>query len=91
MVDIEVMRRRALSKTFRGYWFYWLLVPCLSRGDVTAFAPGDSADPRYGDLFREALAAGVEVLPLRYRFSAEAVSWLGVAELIPREPQTLPA
>ncbi|EAQ75481.1 MULTISPECIES: DNA/RNA nuclease SfsA [unclassified Synechococcus] len=68
-----------------------LLVPCLSRGDVTAFAPGDSADPRYGDLFREALAAGVEVLPLRYRFSAEAVSWLGVAELIPREPQTLPA
>ncbi|CAK6686445.1 DNA/RNA nuclease SfsA [Synechococcus sp. BA-124 BA4] len=68
-----------------------LLVPCLSRGDVTSFAPGDSADPRYGELFREALSAGVEVLPLRYRFSAEAVSWLGVAELIPRDPETLPA
>jgi sugar fermentation stimulation protein A len=64
-----------------------LLVPCLSRADVTAFAPGDSADPRYGELFREALAAGVEVLPLRYRFSAEGVSWLGVAGLIPSEPQ----
>ena len=25
-----------------------VLVPCLSRGDVTRFAPGDSADPRYG-------------------------------------------
>lgn len=67
-----------------------LLVPCLSRGDVTAFAPGDSADPRYGELFREALAAGVEVLPLRYRFSAEAVSWLGVARMIPKEPEPHP-
>ena len=31
-----------------------VLVPCLSRPDVTAFAPGDSADPRYGELFRQA-------------------------------------
>ncbi|MCT0249190.1 DNA/RNA nuclease SfsA [Synechococcus sp. CS-205] len=62
-----------------------LLVPCLSRADVTRFAPGDSADPRYGELFRQALAAGVEVLPLRYRFSAEAVTWIGVAELVPQE------
>jgi len=72
----------ALGSEARG-----LLVPCLSRADVTSFAPGDSADPRYGELFREALSAGVEVLPLRYGFSAEAVSWLGVAELIPQEPQ----
>ncbi|MDM7936873.1 MAG: DNA/RNA nuclease SfsA [Cyanobium sp. CZS 48M] len=75
----------ALGSEARG-----LLVPCLSRADVTSFAPGDSADPRYGELFREALSAGVEVLPLRYGFSAAAVSWLGVAELIPREPQGLP-
>ncbi len=61
-----------------------VLVPCLSRGDVTRFAPGDSADPRYGELFRTALAAGVEVLPCRYAFEAEAVHWLGVASVEPQ-------
>lgn len=58
-----------------------VLVPCLSRADVDRFAPGDAADPRYGELFRQALTAGVEVLPCRYRFSAEAVHWLGLANL----------
>jgi sugar fermentation stimulation protein A len=56
-----------------------VLVPCLSRGDVTRFAPGDSADPRYGELFRSALAAGVEVLPCIYSYGADQVSWQGVA------------
>ncbi|WP_216902056.1 DNA/RNA nuclease SfsA [Synechococcus sp. CCY 9618] len=56
-----------------------VLVPCLSRSDVTRFAPGDSADPRYGELFRTALTAGVEVLPCRYRFEADMVSFLGLA------------
>jgi sugar fermentation stimulation protein A len=63
-----------------------VLVPCLSRCDVTRFAPGDRADPRYGELFREALAAGVEVLPCRYSFSDTAVSWLGLAALEERQP-----
>jgi sugar fermentation stimulation protein A len=58
-----------------------VLVPCLSRGDVTRFAPGDSADPRYGELFRSALAAGVEVLPCRYHFEAGVVQWLGLASV----------
>ena len=56
-----------------------VLVPCLSRGDVSRFAPGDSADPRYGDLFRQALDAGVEVLPCRYDFSESGIDWLGLA------------
>ncbi len=56
-----------------------VLVPCLSRGDVTRFAPGDSVDPRYGELFRAAVAAGVEVLPCRYSFEAAPVTWLGLA------------
>jgi len=56
-----------------------VLVPCLSRGDVSRFAPGDAADPRYGELFRQALAAGVEVLPCRYSFSASEVNWHGIA------------
>jgi sugar fermentation stimulation protein A len=55
-----------------------VLVPCLSRADVARFAPGDSADPRYGELFRQALDAGVEVLPCRYGFSGEGIDWLGV-------------
>ncbi|MEN9388555.1 MAG: nuclease SfsA [Cyanobacteriota bacterium] len=56
-----------------------VLVPCLSRADVNRFAPGDSADPRYGELFRQALDAGVEVLPCRYGFSATGVDWQGLA------------
>ena len=54
-----------------------VLVPCLSRPDVTAFAPGDSADPRYGELFRQATNSGVEVLPCCFSFSADAVHWQG--------------
>ncbi len=58
-----------------------VLLPCLSRSDVVRFAPGDAADPRYGALFRQALVAGVEVLPCRYSFSGDAVTWLGVARV----------
>ncbi|MEB3318492.1 MAG: DNA/RNA nuclease SfsA [Cyanobacteriota bacterium] len=68
-----------------------VLVPCLSRPDVRSFAPGDSADPRYGALFREALAAGVEVLPCRYRFEVDAVLWEGVAPVLPQQPTADPA
>ena len=56
-----------------------VLVPCLSRSDVDRFAPGDAADPRYGELFRQALSAGVEVLPCRYRFGNDAIDFLGLA------------
>ena len=56
-----------------------VLLPCLSRADLPRFAPGDSADPRYGELFRQAMAAGVEVLPCRYGFSNTGIDWLGVA------------
>ena len=52
-----------------------VLVPCLSRADVKAFAPGDAADPRYGELFREAVQAGVEVLPCCFRYEANAIRW----------------
>ena len=63
-----------------------VLLPCLSREDVTRFAPGDSADPHYGALFRQALDAGVEVLPCIYRFEAAAVHWLGVAAVERSQP-----
>ncbi|MCP9805263.1 DNA/RNA nuclease SfsA [Cyanobium sp. T1B-Tous] len=67
-----------------------VLVPCLSRGDVNRFAPGDAADPRYGELFRQALAAGVEVLPCRYSFTADTVSWQGLANVEQRGPSEGP-
>ena len=67
-----------------------VLVPCLSRGDVNRFAPGDRADPRYGELFRQALAAGVEVLPCRYSFEATAVHWQGLAAVEQRGPSEGP-
>jgi sugar fermentation stimulation protein A len=63
-----------------------VLVPCLSRSDVGCFAPGDSADPRYGALFRQALDAGVEVLPCRYRFEVDGVRWVGVAPVMREQP-----
>jgi sugar fermentation stimulation protein A len=67
-----------------------VLVPCLSRSDVSRFAPGDAADPRYGELFRQALAAGVEVLACRYSFSATEVSWQGLARVEQRGPAEAP-
>jgi sugar fermentation stimulation protein A len=67
-----------------------VLVPCLSRGDVTRFAPGDAADPRYGALFRQALDAGVEVLPCRYSFTASTVSWQGLASVERQGPASRP-
>jgi len=67
-----------------------VLIPCLSRADVRRFAPGDSADPRYGELFRQALAAGVLVLPCRYEHAASGVRWLGVAAVEERQPPLTP-
>ncbi len=63
-----------------------VLVPCLSRPDIHQFAPGDSADPRYGSLFREALAAGVEVLPCRFRYEVDGVHWEGITPVLPHQP-----
>ena len=54
-----------------------VLVPCISRPDVTAFAPGDSADPRYGELFRQALSKGVEVVPSAFQFEKNKILWRG--------------
>ena len=53
------------------------LVPCLSRSDVKAFAPGDSADPEYGKLFRFALKSGVHVFPCCFGFHSDQITWEG--------------
>lgn len=53
----------------------------INRGDCPYFAPGDSADPEYGRLFREAIAAGVKVLPCRFEVTPAGIRYLGLAEL----------
>ena len=59
-----------------------VLIPCLSRSDVKAFAPGDEADPCYGKLFRQAVASGVEVLPCCFGFEIDKITWQGERPVI---------
>jgi sugar fermentation stimulation protein A len=54
----------------------------INRGDCTHFAPGDTADPTYGNLLRQAIAAGVEVLPCRFEVSPIGVRYIGLAEFL---------
>ena len=54
-----------------------VLIPCLSRSDVETFATGDTADPLYGKLFRDALNAGVEVIPCCFGFHQDKITWEG--------------
>lgn len=53
----------------------------INRGDCTAFSPGDSADPTYGQLLREAIDRGVHVLPCRFEVSPVGIRYLGLANL----------
>ncbi|MDQ2096456.1 MAG: DNA/RNA nuclease SfsA [Tychonema bourrellyi B0820] len=53
----------------------------INRGDCTSFAPGDSADRTYGELFRQAIDVGVEILPCRFDVTPEGISYLGLAKL----------
>ncbi|NET02826.1 MAG: DNA/RNA nuclease SfsA [Sphaerospermopsis sp. SIO1G2] len=53
----------------------------INRGDCTHFAPGDSTDPVYGKLLRQAINLGLEVLPCRFNISPEGIRYLGLAEL----------
>ena len=55
-----------------------VLIPCISRSDMEIFAPADFADPLYGDLFREALSCGVEVIPCSFGFFDNHITWEGV-------------
>ncbi|WP_404786599.1 DNA/RNA nuclease SfsA [Altericista sp. CCNU0014] len=54
----------------------------INRGDCTAFSPGDSADPLYGKLLREAVDKGLEVFPCRFNVTPEGIQYLGLADLI---------
>jgi sugar fermentation stimulation protein A len=58
----------------------------INRGDCIQFAPGDTADPVYGKLLRDAIALGLEVLPCRFEVTTVGIYYLGLAELIPSMP-----
>ncbi len=53
----------------------------INRGDCLEFAPGDTTDPVYGQLLREAVKLGLEVLPCRFDVSPVGIRYLGLAEL----------
>ncbi|MBW4581840.1 MAG: DNA/RNA nuclease SfsA [Tildeniella nuda ZEHNDER 1965/U140] len=53
----------------------------INRNDCPYFASGDSADPAYGNLLREAIALGLQVLPCRFDISPLGIRYLGLAEL----------
>lgn len=67
---------RALLPQARAVMFY-----AINRGDCTQFAPGDAADPVYGQLLREAMQLGLEVLPCRFEVTPVGVRYLGLAAL----------
>lgn len=54
----------------------------INRGDCDQFSPGDSADPLYGQLLRQAIALGLEVLPCRFKVNTEGLRYLGLAKLV---------
>lgn len=66
-----------LGTTARAVMLYF-----INRGDCDRFAPGDEADPDYGHLLRQAIAAGVAVLPCRFDVQPTQVRYLGLAELV---------
>ena len=55
-----------------------VLIPCISRDDLEIFAPGDSVDHLYGQLFRDSLSKGVEVIPCSFGFFIDHITWEGI-------------
>ena len=58
-----------------------VLIFCITRRDADFFSPGDEADPLYGSLFRESLAAGIIAIPCCVEFHKDHVSWVGIKPL----------
>ena len=53
----------------------------INRGDCDIFAPSDRHDPRYGELLREAVDLGLEVLPCCFTVTPQAINYTGLGEL----------
>jgi len=68
----------ALTPTARVVMLYF-----INRSDCSRFAPGDRADPTYGQLLRTAVEQGLEVLPCRFHVSPVGIRYLGLAQFSP--------
>lgn len=66
----------ALIPEARGVMLYF-----INRADCDRFSPGESADPKYAELLREGISAGLEVLPCRFEVTPEGIRYLGLAKL----------
>ncbi len=58
-----------------------VLILCITRKDACFFAPGDDADPLYGNLFRESVTAGMISIPCSFEFHKDHVTWNGIKPL----------
>ena len=59
-----------------------VLIPCITRTDVQSFAPGDEADPLYGDLFRKSTKKGLIVIPCCFSFYRDHVTLKKIIPLL---------
>ena len=59
----------------------------INRSDCDTFAPSDRYDPKYGELLREAVSQGVEVLPYRFEITPQGITLIGTADFLPYEPK----
>ena len=73
----HIRELQALLPEHRAVMLYF-----INRGDCDRFSPGDARDPKYGELLREAVAAGLEVLPCRFDVSEAGLRYQGLAELL---------
>lgn len=53
----------------------------VNRADCTSFKPGDTTDPVYGQLLRQAWLGGVLVLPCAFDVTPEGITYRGVLPL----------
>jgi len=60
---------RVIEAGHRGVIFY-----CIQRDDIDSFRPADEIDSAYGQLLRDAAAAGVEVMAYKAQVSPAQIS-----------------
>lgn len=70
----------ALSEDFIPVMLYF-----INRNDCDFFAPGTKYDPKYGQLYFEALEKGVTILPCRFDISPQGINYLGLAQKVPKD------
>ncbi len=67
----------ALPKETKKVMLYF-----INRSDCDSFNAAHQYDPKYGQLFNEAIEAGVMILPCRFDVSPQGVKYLGQATLV---------